>query len=459
VVGGLTASVSRTSAPPVQFIYDGSFHAYWAYSTIPQANDFIVDATSAPSVNCIQLGTIVNGSCAPLTHLSQPSTGTSRFSSQSPTGVNYSIRDATTIVLAIGTGSGRLANALSTYGCVSTDICWFGPQYGTYPGGTTPVYSFSQFSSGIRQYVIFNAGANLPPSALYSSGTCALMAGSTSMTYSTSGAKPLVGQFLSITGTYNRSGIIITAISGTASPYTITLSLNISTSAGSAVSWYVNENSGPTTGFQMMPAASMISASIYPASYVSAYTPISIYTDTPTTFTAVRPQILRFYAPSTYTTYNPIQYSFYNSNTTLTLYNYDSFSMPVPNNGTTSDTLVSNTNVATLSNKTFLNTIGSITTAAFTLSPPFSCIYNVISTAGMAITFPTPSAGIKGLLLIFRRQSNNANAVNWAIGTGYSFVPYTTTSGASTSGILLTTTQYSTSVFCDGSNWIQLVTQ
>ena len=458
--GGFSATTARSTPPTTQYIFDGSnYYAYWAYSTVPQANDFVVQSSSAPQASVIELGTIINNSSSLVSYVTHPTTGTSRFSASTNQGINFYFLTSSSIILSTGSALGQINANPSTFGLTSTDICFFGGNYGTRPSTSTPVYYTFSYTANIVTVISFTNTPNFTPSPIYSTGTMASVSSSSTITYTTSGAKPLIGQFFNpSSGTYAPSGIVITAITGSASPYTITLSSTITQSAV-AVSFTKSESSSVTGGFSMIASSSMLTTAFYPATTnISIYQPFLITTDTTNTFTSIVPQTLNLYAPSTYSTFTPTSYTFYNPSTTLTFYTYDNLTLPVPI-GSTSDTLVSNTSSSTLSNKTFLNTIYNITIASFGLSSPYYNIYEVVSVSGSTITFPTPTTNITGLLLIFRRKSNATYSVAWSIGTGYSFVLYNTISGSSTTGTLLTTSQYSTSVFCDGTNWIQLVTQ
>ena len=461
ITGGLTASTARTSTPNIQFIFDGSnYYAYWPSNTVPQATDFVVHSTNAPQASAIQLGTIVNTSSSLVSYKTAPTTGVSRFSASTNQGINFYFLTSNSIVLSTGSALGQINANPSTFGLTSTDICWFGGNYGTRVGFNTPVYLTYSYTANITTVISFSNLPNFTPTSIYSTGTMGAVSGSSNITYTTSGAKPLVGQFFNpASGSYVLSGIVITAIAGAASPYTITLSSAI-TQGAVAVQFARSESSSTTGGFSMIASANMLStASYYPSTSVSLYSPISIYNDVATTFTCIMPQILRFYAPTTYSTFTPTTYSFYTPSTTATFYTYDSFSLPIPNNGSTSDTLVSNSSTSTLSNKTLLNTVSTSTiTASTTITSPYSYLYEIVSVSGLTITLPSPTASIVGLVIIFRRKSNITSAVSFSLASGTLF-PSNSITGITT-GTLLSATAYQTMLICDSAtSWVQLFTQ
>jgi hypothetical protein len=222
--------------------------------------------------------------------------------------------NSTTIVVSTGSALGQITGNPSTYGLTATDICFFGGNYGTYVGGLTPVYSSNTYTANLKTTFTFT-NANFTASTVYTTGTGVVSGTSTTLTYTTAGAKPLIGQFFhQPSGSYVNSGIVIGNVTGSASPYTVTLTTAVTITSGSAVSFYNYASPLPTGGFSMINVANMINtASFTPNTTISVYGGNGIYAcgNQQGNITIVRPASSPTASPLTTTIYNTSIYNSY----------------------------------------------------------------------------------------------------------------------------------------------------
>jgi hypothetical protein len=121
--------------------------------------------------------------------------------------------------------------------------------------------------------------------------------------------------------------------------------------------------------------------------------------------------------------------------------------------GTSAETVKLSGGINMSNSSTLINVSGTIT-----LSNPLAQIYPVYNTSALSIQMPSPIIAGAGTMVWFRRVTGAAANVTALAFTGTSIVAYNNITGLS-SITLLTTTQYMSLLYSDGSNWYQMHTQ
>jgi hypothetical protein len=121
--------------------------------------------------------------------------------------------------------------------------------------------------------------------------------------------------------------------------------------------------------------------------------------------------------------------------------------------GTSAETVKLPGGINMSNSSTLINVSGTIT-----LSNPLAQIYPVYNTSALSIQMPSPIIAGAGTMVWFRRVTGAAANVTALAFTGTSIVAYNNITGIS-SITLLTTTQYMSLLYSDGSNWYQMHTQ